>query len=151
MEENVTKAMESVNNNEKKQVNKVNAKKAQAQAKANKSVLDQICANIDTDLLKKGNKGVSVDIYRKSIYENCLPDEKKAIRRKVRGIFQGFVKAYLQGENVARVYKNFIEFYKAVYSVNDFSVNSVCGGKTDEQTRQIYTKFMAVMKTQSNK
>lgn len=126
-------------------------KKAVAQANANRFILDNLRAQMDSDLLLKGNKGQSIDLYRKEIFKDMLPEEKKTTRRKIRAMLQGFLLQYKNGYDLKKLYKNFMIFYNEVYAVHDFSVNSVCGGKTDTETRNIASKFMAEMKKQAGK
>lgn len=146
------------NNETKKETKKtttkkasVTLKKAVAQANANKFILDNLRAQMDSDLLLKGNKGQSIDIYKKEIFKDMLPEEKKTTRRKIRSMLQGFLLQYKNGYDLKKLYKNFMIFYTEVYAVHDFSVNSVCGGKTDTETRNIAAKFLADMKKQAGK
>lgn len=126
-------------------------KKAVATANANKFILDNLRAQFDTDFLIKGQKGQSIDLYRKEIFKDMLPEEKKTTRRKLRAMLQGFLLQYKNGYDLKKLYKNFLIFYQQVYAVNDFSVNSICGGKTDIETRNIAVKFMEAMKKQAGK
>lgn len=126
-------------------------KKAVAQANANKSIIDNLRAQLDADFLIKGEKGQSITLYKKECFKNMLPEERKNTRRKFRDMLQGFLLQYKNGCDLKKLYKNFMIFYTQVYAVNDFSVNSVCGGKTDTETRNIAAKFMAEMKKQAGK
>ena len=126
-------------------------KKAVAQSNANKFILENLRAQFDTDFLIKGQKGQSIDLYRKEIFKDMLPEEKKTTRRKLRAMLQGFLLQYKNGYDLKKLYKNFLIFYQQVYAVNDFSVNSICGGKTDIETRNIASKFMEAMKKQAGK
>lgn len=146
------------NNETKKETKKTTTKKATttlkkavAQANANKFILDNLRSQMDSDLLLKGNKGQSIDLYRKEIFKDMLPEEKKTTRRKIRAMLQGFLLQYKNGYDLKKLYKNFMIFYTEVYAVHDFSVNSICGGKTDTETRNIAAKFMADMKKQAGK
>ena len=126
-------------------------KKAVANANANKFILDNLRSQFDTDFLIKGQKGQNIDLYRKEIFRDMLPEEKKTTRRKLRAMLQGFLLQYKNGYDLKKLYKNFLIFYQQVYAVNDFSVNSICGGKTDIETRNIAAKFMEAMKKQAGK
>ena len=126
-------------------------KKAVATANANKFILDNLRSQFDSDFLIKGQKGQSIDLYRKEIFKDMLPEEKKTTRRKLRAMLQGFLLQYKNGYDLKKLYKNFLIFYQQVYAVNDFSVNSICGGKTDIDTRNIAAKFMEAMKKQAGK
>lgn len=147
------------NNETKKETKKTTTKKATsttlkkavAQANANKSIIDNLRAQLDADFLIKGEKGQSITLYKKECFKNMLPEERKNTRRKFRDMLQGFLLQYKNGCDLKKLYKNFMIFYTQVYAVNDFSVNSVCGGKTDTETRNIAAKFMADMKKQAGK
>lgn len=148
--ETTTKKATTKKTTTKKQASET-LKKAVAQSNANKFILDNLRAQFDTDFLIKGQKGQSIDLYRKEIFKNMLPEEKKTTRRKLRAMLQGFLLQYKNGYDLKKLYKNFLIFYQQVYAVNDFSVNSICGGKTDIETRNIAVKFMEAMKKQAGK
>ena len=148
--ETTTKKATTKKTTTKKQASET-LKKAVAQSNANKFILDNLRAQFDTDFLIKGQKGQSIDLYRKEIFKNMLPEEKKTTRRKLRAMLQGFLLQYKNGYDLKKLYKNFLIFYQQVYAVNDFSVNSICGGKTDIETRNIASKFMEAMKKQAGK
>lgn len=148
--ETTTKKATTKKTTTKKQASET-LKKAVAQSNANKFILDNLRTQFDTDFLIKGQKGQSIDLYRKEIFKDMLPEEKKTTRRKLRAMLQGFLLQYKNGYDLKKLYKNFLIFYQQVYAVNDFSVNSICGGKTDIETRNIAVKFMEAMKKQAGK
>lgn len=152
MTENVTNKNEmnvtTTTNVEK--VNKVSAKKAQAQAKANGMLLDSILNKFaqGTTLLK-GTKGQSVDIYKKEIFADMFADQKKAARKKLRNVRDGWAKEILSAKDkmlLQKICKQFYDYYCAVYTVNDLSVNSICSARTDEQTRKLLEKALNIVK-----
>lgn len=152
---NENKTSEATKKTTKKPTTKSKAsdtlKKAVATANANKSIMDNLRAQLDVDFLIKGEKGQSITLYKKECFKNMLPEERKNTKRKFRDMLQGFLLQYKKGCDLKKLYKNFMIFYTQVYTVNDFSVNSVCGGKTDTETRNIAARFMAEMKRQSGK
>lgn len=135
---------------EKKKVNKVSAKKATVTAKVNKSIINSMLQKFQKNgTLKAGSKGVKSEIYKKEIFADMLPDEKKTYRRKLRrnleGLFTSLKNATSQAQklNVAR---DFWEFYSTCYSCNDFTVSSIAGGQIDENTRTVYEKYLPEFK-----
>lgn len=148
---------ETVNNNSnEKKVNKVSAKKAVAQSKANGRIIDDILNRFASgnNSLLKGVKGQSVDVYRKEIFANLFEAEKKRTRKKIRQMRDGFLQAILRCKDNVTLKKlctEFFEFYKNVYVLNDFSVNSVCSARTDENTRQLCEKALQICKKTLNK
>lgn len=140
-------------NNENSENKKVSAKRKKvAQAKANKSILDSLFAQLNANNdVKKGNGGLSPDIYKKEIFVKndgslMLPEEKKVIRRKLRKMLQNLCLSLQTAKDKNKLAKDFFAFYSSVYSLNDFSVNSVCSGKTDTATRNLYEKSLAEFK-----
>lgn len=121
-----------------------------AAMKANTQLVDEMVKRFAQEgILKKGNKGIKVDIYRPELYAGLLPEEKKAKRRQWRKITENFFLALKSAkglEEQKKIAKGFYEYYCAVYSVNDFSVNSIAGGRIDENTRSIYEKYLPKFK-----
>ena len=104
--------------------------------------------------LLKGTKGQSVDIYKKELFADMFEQERKAYRKKLRHARDGFLAEILRCKDVATLKKlctEFYEFYKNIYTVNDFSVNSVCSARTDERTRQLCEKALQLVKKTLNK
>ena len=88
MEEKKLNSVENVNvvveNSTKEKVNKVSAKKAKAQAKANNILYKDILANLNksTEGLLKTSFGVKKsDIYKEEIFQNFQIKRKKLLER----------------------------------------------------------------------
>lgn len=93
----------------------------------------------------KGSKKES--IYKNSIFADCKDkDEKKQRRKKIRNLAENFCKAILQSPENEQLKKDFIEFYKQCYLVNDFSVNSICSKNTDSLQIDNYKKMFEILK-----
>lgn len=111
-------------NNENKKVINVN------------EILKSVTANL------KSNAGRNESIYKKEIFEGI--ENKKNLRSKLRKIAENFAKTInneKNKENLKSLIKNFEEFYKSFYILNDYSVNSICSNNTDEQTKENYKKM----------
>ncbi len=121
--------MSAKNNNEIKKVN-VN------------EILSKVTANLKTNL------GRNESIYKKEIFENI--ENKKNFRSKLRKIAENFAKTInneKNKENLKSLIKDFEEFYKSFYILNDYSVNSICSNNTDEQTKENYKKMFEKITT----
>ena len=93
----------------------------------------------------KGSKKES--IYKNSIFADCKDkDEKKQRRKKIRNLAENFCKAILQSPENEQLKKDFIEFYKQCYIVNDYSVNSICSKNTDSLQIDNYKKMFEILK-----
>ena len=133
----------------KEKVNKVSAKKAVAQAKANGNILDKILSLRNSGTIAKGIKGQNIDLYKKELFAGLFDEQKKQARKKLRQIRNGFFAEILACKDKIKLKKlcqDFYKWYVDVYTVNDFSVNSVCSGRTDESTRNLCEKALQIIK-----
>lgn len=155
MEEKKLNSVENVNvveNSTKEQVNKVSAKKAKAQAKANNILYKDILANLNksTEGLLKTSFGVKKsDIYKEEIFSELSDKEKKVARKKFRNTILSLSESLVQEKDKTRLdklKKAFLDFYKQVYKVNDFSLSSVCSENMKETNKDILKKALQIVK-----
>ena len=141
-----------VENSTKEQVNKVSAKKAKAQAKANNILYKDILANLNksTEGLLKTSFGVKKsDIYKEEIFSELSDKEKKVARKKFRNTILSLSESLIQEKDKTRLEKlkkAFLDFYKQVYKVNDFSLSSVCSENMKETNKEILKKALQIVK-----
>lgn len=155
LQENLVSVNESANveNSSKEKVNKVSAKKAKAQAKANNILYkDIILANLNksTEGLLKTSFGVKKsDIYKEEIFSELSDKEKKVARKKFRNTILSLSESLTQEKDKTRLEKlkkAFLDFYKQVYKVNDFSLSSVCSENMKETNKEILKKALQIVK-----
>lgn len=133
----------------KEKVNKVSVKRAVAQAKANASILDKITALRSSGIIAKGMRGQNVDLYKKELFAGLFDEQKKQVRKTLRKIRDGFFLDILSCKDKAKLKKlcnDFYKWYTDIYTVNDFTVNSICSGRTDENTRNLCEKALQIIK-----
>lgn len=138
----------------KEKVNKVSAKRAVAQAKANASILDKITALRSSGIIAKGMRGQNVDLYKKELFAGLFDEQKKQVRKTLRKIRDGFFLDILSCKDKTKLKKlcnDFYKWYTEIYTVNDFTVNSVCSGRTDENTRNLCEKALQIIKANVGK
>lgn len=155
MEEKKLNSVENVSvvveNSTKEKVNKVSAKKAKAQ-KANNILYKDILANLNksTEGLLKTSFGVKKsDIYKEEIFSELSDKEKKIARKKFRNIILSLSESLTQEKDKTRLEKlkkAFLDFYKQVYKVNDFSLSSVCSENMKETNKEILKKALQIVK-----
>lgn len=105
-------------------------------------LLNKVTTNLPTC---KGSKKES--IYKNSIFADCSDkDEKKQRRKKIRNLAENFCKAILQSPDNEQLKKDFVEFYKQCYLINDYSVNSICSKNTDSLQIDNYRKMFEILK-----
>lgn len=152
MEEKKVNSVENVNvivEDSTKKVNKVSAKKAKAQ---NNMLYKDILANLNksTEGLLKTSFGVKKsDIYKEEIFSELSDKEKKVARKKFRNTILSLSESLTQEKDKTRLEKlkkAFLDFYKQVYKVNDFSLSSVCSENMKETNKEILKKALQIVK-----
>lgn len=156
MEEKKLNSVENVNvvkDSTKEKVNKVSAKKAKAQSKANNILYKDILANLNksTEGLLKTSFGVKKsDLYKEEIFSELSSDkEKKVARKKFRNTILSLSESLTQEKDKTRLEKlkkAFLDFYKQVYKVNDFSLSSVCSENMKETNKEVLKKALQIVK-----
>lgn len=148
MEEKKLNSVENVNVVVENSVNKVKAK-----AKANNILYKDILANLNksTEGLLKTSFGVvkKSDIYKKEIFSELSDKEKKVARKKFRNTILSLSESLTQEKDKTRLEKlkkAFLDFYKQVYKVNDFSLSSVCSENMKETNKEILKKALQIVK-----
>lgn len=154
MEEKKLNSVENVNvvvENSTK-VNKVSAKKAKAQAKANNILYKDILASLNKNtegLLKTAFGAKKSDIYKEEIFSELSDKEKKVARKKFRNTILSLSESLIQEKDKTRLEKlkkAFLDFYKQVYKVNDFSLSSVCSENMKETNKELLKKALQIIK-----
>lgn len=157
-QENLVSVNESANveNSSKekinKVINKVSAKKTKAQSKANNILYKDILASLNksTEGLLKTSFGVKKsDIYKEELFSELSDKEKKVARKKFRNTILSLSESLIQERDKTRLEKlkkAFLDFYKQVYKVNDFSLSSVCSENMKETNKEILKKALQIVK-----
>jgi hypothetical protein len=149
---NVVVEKEVANN----KVNKVSANKAKAQAKANSTKLsvDSIFKNLNekTNGLFKTSLGKKTEIYIESLFAELNEKQKKAYRKKLRNTTFSLLDSICKAKEEKKqnelktLVSAFIEFYKQVYKVNDFSFASIASENTKDTKKEVLTKGLQIVK-----
>lgn len=102
----------------------------------------------------KSSAGRNESIYKKEIYTDVPKDKHKNLRTKLRKISENFAKSIISEKDKNKLnslIENFKEYYKGIYLLNDFSVNSICSNNTDNETKKLYEQMFEIIKKQNNK
>jgi DNA mismatch repair ATPase MutS len=111
-----------------------------------------ILANLNksTEGLLKTSFGVKKsDIYKEEIFSELSDKEKKVARKKFRNTILSLSESLTQEKDKTRLEKlkkAFLDFYKQVYKVNDFSLSSVCSENMKETNKEILKKALQIVK-----
>lgn len=131
----------------KKQINNVNVEKASANAKANSLFALDVLKSVKEKNagLFKTSLGTKTEIYKKELFEGANERQIKSLRKKFRNVTFNFLSTIANNAD-KKLIDGFIDFYKQVYTLNDFSFNSIASENTKEEKKAILIKGLEIVK-----
>lgn len=141
----------------KNQINKVSVEKESANVKAKEKESANVKANnlIALDVLKsvkeknaglfKTSLGTKTEIYKKELFEGANEKQIKSLRKKFRNVTFNFLSTIATNAD-KKLIEGFIDFYKQVYILNDFSFNSIASENIKEEKKAILLKGLEIVK-----
>lgn len=131
----------------KNQINNVNVEKASANAKANSLIALDVLKNVKEKNagLFKTSLGTKTEIYKKELFEGANEKQIKSLRKKFRNVTFNFLSTIANNAD-KNLINGFIDFYKQVYVLNDFSFNSIASENTKEEKKAILLKGLEIVK-----
>ena len=131
----------------KKQINNVNVEKASANAKANSLIALDVLKSVKEKNagLFKTSLGTKTEIYKKELFLGANEKQIKSLRKKFRNVTFNFLSTIANNAD-KKLIEGFIDFYKQVYTLNDFSFNSIASENTKEEKKAILIKGLEIVK-----
>lgn len=131
----------------KNQINKVNVEKASANAKANSLIALDVLKSVKEKNagLFKTALGTKTEIYKKELFLGANEKQMKSLRKKFRNVTFNFLSTIATNAD-KKLIDGFIDFYKQVYVINDFSFSSIASENTKEEKKEILIKGLDVVK-----
>lgn len=131
----------------KNQINKVNVEKASANVKANNLIALDVLKSVKEKNagLFKTSLGTKTEIYKKELFEGANEKQIKSLRKKFRNVTFNFLSTIANNAD-KKLIEGFIDFYKQVYTLNDFSFNSIASENTKEEKKAILIKGLEIVK-----
>lgn len=131
----------------KKQINNVNVEKAIANVKANSLIALDVLKSVKEKNagLFKTSLGTKTEIYKKELFEGANEKQIKSLRKKFRNVTFNFLSTITNNAD-KKLIEGFIDFYKQVYTLNDFSFNSIASENTKEEKKAILIKGLEIVK-----
>lgn len=131
----------------KKQINNVNVEKAVANAKANSLIALDVLKSVKEKNagLFKTSLGTKTEIYKKELFDGANEKQIKSLRKKFRNVTFSFLSTIANNSD-KKLIDSFIGFYKQVYTLNDFSFNSIASENTKEEKKAILIKGLEIVK-----
>lgn len=131
----------------KNQINNVNVEKASANAKAHSLIALDVLKSVKEKNagLFKTSLGTKTEIYKKELFDGANEKQIKSLRKKFRNVTFNFLSSIATNAD-KKLIDGFIDFYKQVYVLNDFSFNSIASENTKEEKKAILLKGLEIVK-----
>lgn len=131
----------------KNQINKVNVEKASVNSKANGLIALDVLKSVKekNQGLFKTSLGTKTEIYKKELFEGANEKQIKSLRKKIRNVTFNFLLTIANNAD-KKLIDGFIDFYKQVYILNDFSFSSIASENTKEEKKEILIKGLEIVK-----
>lgn len=131
----------------KNQINNVNVEKASANAKANNLMALDVLKSVKEKNagLFKTSLSLKTEIYKKELFEGANEKQIKSLRKKFRNVTFNFLSTIATNAD-KKLIDGFIDFYKQVYVLNDFSFSSIASENTKEEKKEILVKGLEIVK-----
>lgn len=131
----------------KELVNKVSAEKASVNVKANNPIALDVLKSVKEKNagLFKTSLGTKTEIYKKELFLGANEKQIKSLRKKFRNVTFNFLSTIANNSD-KKLIDGFIDFYKQVYVLNDFSFNSIASENTKEEKKAILIKGLGIVK-----
>lgn len=128
-------------------INKVSVEKAVANSKANNLIALDVLKSVKEKNagLFKTSLGTKTEIYKKELFEGANEKQIKSLRKKFRNVTFNFLSTIANNAD-KKLIEGFIDFYKQVYTLNDFSFNSIASENTKEEKKAILIKGLEIVK-----
>lgn len=132
----------------KDQINKVNVEKAIANSKANSLIALDVLKSVKekNQGLFKTALGTRTEIYKKELFLGANEKQIKSLRKKFRNVTFNFLSTIATNNTDKKLIDGFIDFYKQVYVINDFSFSSIASENTKEEKKKILMKGLEIVK-----
>lgn len=131
----------------KNQINKVNVEKAVANSKAHSLIALDVLKSVKekNQGLFKTTLGTKTEIYKKELFLGANEKQIKSLRKKFRNVTFNFLSTIATNAD-KKLIEGFIDFYKQVYVINDFSFSSIASENTKEEKKKILIKGLEIVK-----
>lgn len=128
-------------------VSKVSAEKASANSKANSLIALDVLKSVKEKNAGffKTSLGTKTEIYKRELFEGANEKQIKSLRKKFRNVTFNFLSSIVTNAD-KKLIEGFIDFYKQVYIINDFSFSSIASENTKEEKKAILIKGLEIVK-----
>lgn len=104
------------------------------------ATLNEIFSNLNVNVVNSNR-----EIYKKELFTGLNENDLKKARRKLRKIAFAFASDVVLSKTEKSI-KAFVEFYKQIYALNDYSLASICSENTRQEKRETYANCLQICK-----
>ena len=101
------------------------------------------------------SNGTKERLFKKSIFESMDENQIKSYRRKTRNYIHNLLISIIDNKDNEKALKTlcteFVDFYKEVYILNDYSFNSIASENTKGENKQIILQGLEIIKNFNSK
>lgn len=119
-------------------VNNVNNVKSNA--------IESIFANLAKSGINLSLENSHRSVFKKELIENLTDSQAKVFRRKIRKMIISFAETLCNAPTDAKAKQQFNDLYKQVYSVNDYTLQSICSENMKDVNKKILQKALDIAK-----
>lgn len=131
-----------------KQVNNVKVEKVESKKISAKDILSTLQKNTN-GLLKTSLGTKKATIYKEDIFSEYSDKEKKSLRKKLRNTLFSLCSSLIsetEKEKQNKLIKSFNDFYKSIYVINDYSLQSICNENLKAEKKDILQQALNICK-----
>ena len=110
------------------------------------NTIESIFANLAKSGINLSLENSHRSVFKKELIENLTDSQAKVFRRKIRKMIISFAETLCNAPTDAKAKQQFNDLYKQVYSVNDYTLQSICSENMKEANKKILQKALDIAK-----
>ena len=110
-----------------------------------------LLSSLDKSLFVSNSGQSKETIYKADLFVNLSDKEKKSLRRKLRNTIDSFITSFIaydtakDTKKLNALFVSFNDYYKSVYVLNDYSLNSLMSNNTDIAKKDGLNKMLTIV------
>ena len=120
------------------------ATKATNNVKSN--AIESIFANLAKSGINLNLENSHRSVFKKELIDGLTDPQAKVFRRKIRKMMIAFAETLCNAPTDDEAKQQFNDLYKQIYSVNDYTLQSICSENMKEVNKKILQKALEIAK-----
>lgn len=110
------------------------------------NTIESIFANLAKSGINLSLENSHRSVFKKELINDLTDSQAKVFRRKIRKMIISFAETLCNAPTDAKAKQQFNDLYKQVYSVNDYTLQSICSENMKEANKKILQKALDIAK-----